>query len=133
MDFRDPERGQGEPEGRITRHRMLGEIKGRESAELAPEGTLDIESADDFRGGFIRLLEAGIERFFVDLGGVDYIDSTGLGSLMQLYREARDRGGEVRFYNVTPAVRDIFSLTHLDKVITIDESREAAFAGAGGG
>lgn len=131
MDFRDPERA--EPDAPITRHRALGEIGGRRSVELAPEGTLDIESADEFRGTFSRLLESGVERFFVDLGGVGYIDSTGLGSLMQLYREARERGGEVRFYNIAPAVRDIFSLTHLDKVITIDESREAALARAGEG
>lgn len=116
----------------VTRHQGLGEIEGLPAAELNPTGTLDIESADDFRATFSGLLDSGVGRFFVDLGGVSYVDSTGLGSLMQLYRQVKDRGGTMHFYNLTPPVRDIFELTHLDKIIQIHPSRQEAFSAVAG-
>ena len=113
-----------------TRHRLLGTINGRESAALKPAAALDIESADAFRQVFTHMLSEGIAQFFIDLGDLDYIDSTGLGSLLQLYRETKARGGVVRLYNPTPAVQDIFTLTRLDRVLEIDKTQEAAFARA---
>ena len=79
---------------------------------------------------FVGLLEAGVTRFFVDLGQLDHIDSTGLAALLQLCREARSRGGIVWLFNPTPAVLNIFELTNLRKVLRIVPTREAAFAEA---
>ena len=105
---------------------------GLSSVELRPVGTLDIESADDFRQTFARALESGVTQLFVDLGEVSYIDSTGLGSLMQLYREAKSRGGKTWFYGMTPPVQEIFSLTRLDKIVALYGTRREAFAEAEG-
>ncbi len=114
----------------ITNHQLLGTVGGEDSAELAPTGALDIESAETFRQMVTHMLGEGVAQFLVDLGGLDYIDSTGLGSLLHLYREAKARGGTLRLYNPTPAVRDIFDVTHLNKVLEVHESRQAAFARA---
>ncbi len=119
-----------DPAGEITHHRLLGQINGLSSAELNPIGTLTIESADAFRQMFTQLLNSGVTGIFVGLGNVHYIDSTGLGSLVRLNREVKARDGTIRFYNLTPPVRDIFELTHLDKVLEIYKSREAAFSEA---
>jgi anti-anti-sigma factor len=121
-------RNEGNGEVAVTRHELLGELGGLRTAELKPAGTLDIESADDFRDMVGDLLDGGTLRFLVDLGGVTYVDSTGLGSLMHLYRTARERGGAVHLYALTPAVQDIFSLTHLDKVVEIRASRAEVLA-----
>ncbi|MBI3969546.1 MAG: anti-sigma factor antagonist [Chloroflexi bacterium] len=112
----------------ITMHQVVGLPDGGQAVELAPTGTLNIESADPFRELFMAQLSAGFARFLVDLAQVDYVDSTGLGALLQLFRESKARGGAVRFYNVSPTVRAIIELTHLDKVLTIDESRELAIS-----
>ncbi|MCA3748586.1 MAG: STAS domain-containing protein [Rubrobacter sp.] len=129
----DPERrdaGSGGPaEERISGYRELGRIDGLAAVELLPEGDLDIESAEEFRRTFTRLLDSGVSHFFVNLGGVGYMDSTGLGSLMQLHRKAREAGGSVRFYDLRPEVREIFRLTHLDRIIDVDLTREAALSG----
>ncbi len=114
----------------ITSHEMLGIVGGEDSAELTPNGALDIESAETFRQMVTRMLGEGVAQFFVDLGGLDYVDSTGLGSLLHLYREAKARGGTLRLYNPTPAVQDIFNVTHLDKVLEFHETRQAALARA---
>jgi anti-sigma B factor antagonist len=76
------------------------------------------------------MLGEGVAQFLVDLGGLDYIDSTGLGSLLHLYREAKAKGGALRLYNPPPAVQDIFDVTHLNKVLEVHETRQAAFARA---
>lgn len=112
----------------VTRYRVLGTMNGLASAELSPQGALDIESADAFRRMSTRILDSGITQFYVDLGNLDYMDSTGLGSLLQLYREARARGGAMRIYNLTPAIQNIFTVTHLDKVLKIDRTRQEAFS-----
>jgi anti-sigma B factor antagonist len=88
---------------------------------------LDIEFADDFQETFSRMLESGVTQFFVDLREVSYVDSSGLGSLMLLHRETKSRGGRTWFYDLTPPVREIFSLTHLNKVIELYGTRQEAF------
>jgi anti-anti-sigma factor len=115
----------------LVRCRQLGEIGGLVSVELHLTGKLDIESADDFRQDFAWLLESGVTQFFVDLSRVSYVDSSGLGSLIRLDQETKSRGGKTWFYSLTPPVSEIFSLTHLDKVIELHGTRLEAFAVAG--
>ncbi len=74
------------------------------------------------------MLDSGVTQFYVDLKNLQYIDSTGLGSLLNLYREAKARGGAMRIYNVTPPVESIFTVTHLDKVLEIYRTRQAALS-----
>jgi anti-anti-sigma factor len=114
-----------------VRCRPLGEIGGLVSAELHLTGKLDIESADDFRQEFAWILESGVTQFFVDLSRVSYVDSSGLGLLVRLDQETKSRGGKTWFYSLTPPVSEIFSLTHLDKIIELHGTRLEAFAAAG--
>ena len=111
----------------LVRSRQLGEIGGLVSVELHLTGKLDIESADDFRQDFAWLLESGVTQFFVDLSRVSYVDSSGLGSLIRLDQETKSRGGKTWFYSLTPPVSEIFSLTHLDKVMELHGTRLEAF------
>jgi anti-sigma B factor antagonist len=130
----EPERREpgGVPnEKNVSGYRELGRLDGLAAVELLPEGELDIESAEDFRQTFERLLDSEVAHFFVNLGGVSYMDSTGLGSLIQLYRRAKEAGGSARFYDLRPEVREIFRLTHLDRIVDVDQTREAVLSAAG--
>jgi len=112
----------------VTRHQILSTTRGVAVAELKPVGALSIESADPFRTQCDELLAAGHTWFLFDLGNVDYLDSTGLAVLLRLSREARSRGGQVWFFDETPAVRSIFELTNLRKVLHIVPERGVALA-----
>ena len=112
----------------VTRHQILSTTRGVVVAELQPVGALSIESADQFRAQCDELLAAGHTRFLFDLGNVEYLDSTGLAVLLRLSREARSRGGQVWFFDETPAVRSIFELTNLRKVLHIVPERAVALA-----
>jgi anti-sigma B factor antagonist len=58
-------------------------------------------------------LEAGHVRFVVDLGAVTYVDSFGIGQLVQALAAVRKRGGVMRLTNLTKKVTDILALTNL--------------------
>jgi anti-sigma B factor antagonist len=109
-------------------HRRFRLPDGQAAADLTPLGELTIEAADAFRALVAELLAAGITRFVLDLSQVSYLDSTGLGALVHLLRQARARGGGVAFYAVSPPVQELFVLTHLDKVLQLAATREAAIA-----
>ncbi len=86
--------------------------------------TLDASNAEEAKSFFRDLVGRGANRVAVDLSGLGFIDSSGLGALVTALKTARARGGDVRLCCLTPQVRSIFQLTRLDKVFTIHESLE---------
>ena len=64
----------------------------------------------------------------LNLGGVSYIDSGGLGTLVGLYTSARAAGGNVKLANLTQRVRDQLVLTKLVTVFEFYDSEEQAVA-----
>jgi anti-sigma B factor antagonist len=51
------------------------------------------------------LLSKGHKKILFNLGDVDYIDSTGLGSLVSAFTSVRYRGGELKLFNLTNKVK----------------------------
>jgi anti-sigma B factor antagonist len=70
----------------------------------------------------------GVERLILDLSGIEYLDSAGLGVLMILYGNMKIRGGQLRLVAPGAKVLDVLRLTHTDSILNIDESLEAALA-----
>lgn len=83
---------------------------------LAVSGDLDIAAVDDFLHRAGALLGAGVLE--VDLGAVTFIDSTGLGALVQLRRQADAAGAQVRLTNVPARVGRLLELTGLTGLLT---------------
>jgi anti-sigma B factor antagonist len=53
----------------------------------------------------------------VDLSGVEFIDSSGLGALIGELKKARQAGGDLRISGVTDQVATVLRLTNLDRVL----------------
>jgi anti-sigma B factor antagonist len=68
----------------------------------------------------------GTERLILDLSGIEFLDSAGLGVIMILYGNMQERGGKLRVVAPGPKVLEVFKLTHTDWILTIDPSLEAA-------
>lgn len=73
---------------------------------------------------------SGSPRIVINLNGVQYLDSGGLGILVGLSVSARNRGGELKLVNPSQRVSDVLRRTKLDTIISVygnDEEAVAAF------
>jgi anti-sigma B factor antagonist len=64
----------------------------------------------------------------LNLGGVTYIDSCGLGELVASYVTARAKGGDIKLFKVTETLRELMSLTNLLTVFDVYENEQDALA-----
>ncbi|RME81512.1 MAG: anti-sigma factor antagonist [Caldilineae bacterium] len=97
-------------------------------AVVAVSGDVDAGTAPQLRQQFDELLGDGEQNFVIDLSGVAFMDSSGLATLVQLFKRVRIGHGDVRLCGLQPEVRRIFELTRLDRVFDVFPSRQEAVA-----
>jgi anti-sigma B factor antagonist len=95
---------------------------------LAVGGEIDVYTAPQLRTELIRLADQGQVRIVVDLQGVEFLDSTGLGVLVGALKRARVGGGSVELACNQPKILKIFNVTGLEKVFAIHPSVDEAVA-----
>jgi anti-sigma B factor antagonist len=72
------------------------------------------------------LIHQGRNKILINLGGVDYVDSAGLGELVGAYTTVARAGGSLKLLNLTKKMRDLMSITKLLTVFdTFDSEPEA--------
>ena len=69
----------------------------------------DVELKDKMRS----LLEQGHKHLLLNLGDVSYVDSAGLGEIVQAYATVTKGGGKLKLLNVTKRIKDLLSITKL--------------------
>ena len=72
-----------------------------------------------------KLLENN-KQIVLNLGGVTYIDSGGLGTLVALYTTARNAGADVKLAKLTPRLGDLLQVTKLLTVFDVYETEDQA-------
>lgn len=81
-----------------------------------------------FRDSFQDALETGAKKLVVDLGGVNYMDSSGLGELTNAYTSARDRGCDVKLARLTRKLDNLMQITKLATIFDIYRDEAEAVA-----
>ena len=72
------------------------------------------------------LLSQGRKRLLLNLEGVPYIDSAGLGEVVRTYTTVSRQGGSLKLLNLTKRIEDLLSITKLLTVfVTYDSVSEA--------
>jgi anti-sigma B factor antagonist len=99
-------------------------------AVLHVGGEIDVYTAPQVRERLIEMVGGGERRVIVDLGRVDFLDSTGLGVLVGAHRRLRVNGGTLRLVCPHERLLKIFRITGLDTVFDIHPSVEDATGGA---
>jgi anti-sigma B factor antagonist len=94
------------------------------------EERLDAHNSGELRDRILGLLEAGGQQLVVDLSGVSFIDSSGLGALLSGYKNANLRSGSFVLAGLQPRVQSMFELTRLHRVFEIFPTLEDALAKA---
>lgn len=88
---------------------------------LAIAGELDVVTVSDLRGEIEGLLARQPRRVEVDLSSLRMLDSSGVGTLVSLYKRVRAHGGEVVIVGLRDQPLAIFRLLRLDRVMTGSE------------
>jgi len=82
-------------------------------------GEVDVYTAPRVKEEMVAAIEGGCHNVIVDMEGVGFIDSSGLGVLVSALRRAREREGAVRVVCTRENILKIFRITGLDKVFPI--------------
>lgn len=73
-----------------------------------------------------RQVEGGARRLLVDLAAVSYLDSACIGCLMDVHQLLRERGGSLRLSGLRPWVRNMITMTGVQKVVPLHPDEEDA-------
>jgi anti-sigma B factor antagonist len=105
---------------------LSGHIEGNDVlvVELR-EASLDASNVREFRDAAQALLQDK-NRVVLDLSGVKFVDSSGLGALISCLRQVNGRKGDFRLCAMSKSVRALFELMRMHRVFNIHESRDEA-------
>jgi anti-sigma B factor antagonist len=105
------------------------EVHDGQTAVIALNGQLDARSAARVRQDFADAVAAGYPRLVVDLAAVDFVDSSGLSSLISGLKAARLAGGDLRIARPSDHVVMLLKMTQLERVMRSYASVEEALVG----
>lgn len=100
---------------------------------LAVRGEVDVSSAPALRHELDQLLAEGSATVIVDLSGVGFLDSTGLGALVAARSNAADAGGDLPVVCEHERVLKLFTITGLDGVFDLHPTVDDAVRSLAGG
>ncbi len=104
------------------RERQAGDI-----TVLDMDGKITIgEGSVALRSAIRRLLEEGKTKILLNLAGVGYIDSSGIGELVSSYTAIGKENGQLKLLNLTEKLRDLLAITKLLTVFDVYESESEA-------
>lgn len=105
-----------------TRH-----IDGVTILDLSGRITLG-EGSVQLRDAVRDLLAKGSKKILLNLGDVNYIDSSGIGELVSAYTTVRNQGGDLKLLNLTKKVHDLLQITKLYTVFEVKDDEASAVA-----
>ena len=105
-------------------------IKERQAGDvtiLDMDGKITIgEGSVALRSAIRRLLEEGKKNILLNLGGVGYVDSSGIGELVSSFTTTNNQGGSLKLLNLTQKIQDLLGITKLLTVFDTFEDEQSA-------
>jgi anti-sigma B factor antagonist len=91
------------------------------------EGTIDLGNSPTLRTSLFEIVQ-NASRVALNMSGVGYIDSSGIATLIEVLKKARDSNKEFVLFGLSARVHDVLKLTNLLGVFRIFDSEERALA-----
>jgi anti-sigma B factor antagonist len=101
------------------------QVDGVTIVDLSGRITLD-EGSTLLRDTIKQLASQGQKHVLLNLSEVHYIDSSGIGELVNAFTTMRDQGGELKLLNLTRKVHDLIQITKLHTVFDIKDDEATA-------
>ena len=92
------------------------------------QGEVDMHSSPKLRQELARLTGDRVKTIVVDLKGVEFMDSSGIATLVQALKEARPFGGRVRLASPGGNVMRVLKLSNLTTLFEVYETRDEALS-----
>ena len=86
------------------------------------------EGSVALRNAIRRLLGDGKNKILMNLGGVGYIDSSGIGELVSSFTAVNKEGGTLKLLNLTQKIQDLLAITKLLTVFDVFDDEATALA-----
>ncbi len=103
------------------------QVRWRENtAVVSAAGDIDMTSSVPFQQEVLKILDNRPKRIVISLGDVDYMDSSGLASLVKLLSRSRKTGAAIVLAGLKPRVKSLFEITRLNSIFRICDTVEEA-------
>lgn len=89
------------------------------------------EGSSALRSGVQDALAAGSKKIILNLAGVSYVDSAGLGEIVGSYTTVRNAGGDLKLLNLTKKIKDLLVITKLVTILDVEDDETKAIASFG--
>ena len=89
---------------------------------LACVGRMDAQVSGLLKDRIQEILDTGSTRLILDLEGLEFLDSSGLGALVSCLRRVKEKKGEIKLAGLRPEVRSIFDITRVSRLFHICEN-----------
>jgi anti-anti-sigma factor len=87
------------------------------------KGKVTFEDCPEFQSRLDSIVDEGVRRVVVDFKDVPFIDSSGVGEVLRLFKRMMEANGEVVLANPNQKLRDLFSMYRFDQFMKIQEMR----------
>jgi anti-sigma B factor antagonist len=84
------------------------------------EGTMAVRNAVK------EVLQGGGKKIILNLGDVNYIDSSGIGELVSTFTSVTNQGGQMKLLNLTKKIHELLQITKLLTVFHVFDDEQAA-------
>ncbi len=98
----------------------------KDVAVVVAGGRLDAAGAPEIEASCKGLIQKGSKRLLLDMAAVEYISSAGLRSLLVLAKAVKAVGGAMVLCSLTPAVREVMTISGFDNILSLAADRSAA-------
>ena len=115
----------------MTHDELNIDLKSEEDGSLVFKlrGSLDLATAPTVRAALLDAAEKGHHFLFVDLSQLEFLDSTGLGTLIGAHRRAAEQGGALRLVISDGLIARLLNITGLIRVLSVYHTLEDARTG----
>ena len=91
---------------------------------VSPEGSVDANTSSTLESEVRRILTANVKTLILDMAGVDFISSAGIGAVTKAKVTLKRQGSDLAMINVQPQVTKVFEIMRLKSVLNVFESAQ---------
>ena len=102
--------------------------KAENAIVVSLHGEVDLHSSPDVHQRLLAVAAQAPRLLVVNMSELRFIDSSGVGVLVDVFRRMRTYGGRMALAGAVPRVRSVFEITKLDQFFTMFATEEEALA-----